>query len=512
MLKYLTKPGLKRELSGTAGTIRDAISISAALYLIFAVLFYPAPILHRSIAFGLFYSVIFMGYSSPGTKSGNRVPVFDWVFAALSLSVSIYIGLNFGRISSRLVFVDRVLTPDIIFGFLTIFLLIEGTRRVMGPWLPGLSLLALAYIFWGHHIQGRFGHLKFNTEYILDGLFLSNYGIWGSTLGIAAGKVMVFLLFGTLFKNTGAGDFLFALVSRITGRVKGGVGKVAVISSALFGMLQGAALTNVTTTGAMTIPAMKRGGFKSEYAACVESCASVGGVFMPPIMGTVAFIMSDVVGIPYADLIKRAVIPAIIYFSALFFSIDFHSRKHGIEGIANETKAKIVPLLLSGYNFFIPLVYLIMRLMSGRPVAKAGLETIGVMLILGLLNRKKPLKFKAIIDTLKTTTSRGVMIVSTMAACGILIGVIDITGITSKFSSYLIYVADVSVIATLVVIMLATLFLGLAMNTSSSYLIAAVLGAPVLIGLGFEPLGVHMFILFFAAMSTITPPVAMTSY
>ncbi|MBN2557788.1 MAG: TRAP transporter large permease subunit, partial [Clostridia bacterium] len=226
MLKFITNPGLKRELSGTTGTIKDTISISAALYLIFAVLFYPEPILHRSIAFGLFYSVIFIGYASPGTKSGFRVPVADWILSALSLGVSIYIGLNFERISSRLVFVDQVLASDIVFGFLTIFLLVEGTRRVMGPWLPGLSLLALAYIFWGHHIQGRFGHLKLSTEYIIDGMFLSNYGIWGSTLGIAAGKVMVFLLFGTLFKNTGAGDFLFALVSRITGRVKGGVGKV----------------------------------------------------------------------------------------------------------------------------------------------------------------------------------------------------------------------------------------------------------------------------------------------
>ncbi|MBN1624521.1 MAG: TRAP transporter fused permease subunit [Clostridia bacterium] len=512
MLKNLTGSGNIRSLSGPSLVIKNAISLLAGLYLIFAVLFYPEPILHRSIAFGLFYSVIFISYTTPKSKIINRVPLQDWMLMALSLGVSIYIGINFDRIINRFIFVDPVFTTDIIFGSITLLLLFEGTRRVLGPWLPGLSLLALMYIFFGHLIPGRFGHLKYTTDYIFDGLFLSTYGIWGSTLGIATGMIMVFLMFGTLFKNTGAGDFLFDFVAKVAGKTKGGIAKVAILSSALFGMISGGPLTNATTTGAMTIPAMKKSGFSGEYAASIESCASVGGIFMPPIMGSVVFIMSDVVGIAYFEIVKRAILPALVYFAALFFVVDFRARKMNIEGSASITSEKFIRLLLRGYNFFIPLGYLIFRLVMGRTPAKAGLETIVIMILLGLLNRKKPITLKIIVESLKTSVVKGVMIVSTMAMCGVLIGVIDITGLTAKFSSYLIYISEISIPVTLIAVMLITLFLGLAMNISSSYLIAAVLGAPILVNVGFEPLSVHMFILFFAAMATITPPVAITSY
>ena len=205
------------------------MSVIAALYLVFAVLFYPEPILHRSIAFGLFYFVLFVSFSTPGVKRHDRVPVYDWILAGLSLSVSLYIGLSFRRIMDRMVFVDSVSTVDIMFCAIAIILLIEGTRRIIGPWLPGLSIIALAYILFGHYIPGRFGHLQFNIDFIVDGLFLSNHGIWGSTMGIATGKIMVFLLFGTIFIFTGAGDFLFDFVSKIAGKSKGGVAKIAIL-------------------------------------------------------------------------------------------------------------------------------------------------------------------------------------------------------------------------------------------------------------------------------------------
>lgn len=512
MLKFFTRSGNVRNLAGVEKKIRDIIAIIAGLYLIFAVLFYPEPILHRAIAFGLFYMLIFLSYSTPGSATLKKIPFYDWILVALSAGVSVYMGVSFNRILHRMVFADPIMFTDIIFGLVTLVLLFEGTRRVIGPWLPGLSFLALVYMFFGHMLPGRFTHLKYSIEYIVDGLFLWDFGVWGSTMGIATGKIMIFLFFGALFASTGAGDFLFDFVSGITGKQKGGVAKVAILSSAMFGMISGSPLTNATTTGAMTIPAMKKSGFSGEYAASLESCASVGGIYMPPIMGNVAFVMSDVVGIPYFEIVKRAILPAIIYFSALFFSVDFRARKKGIDGSTKKSFEKIIPLLLRGYNFFIPIIYLVFRLMSGRSSAKAGLETVAIMIVLALFNKKKRLNWKMLIDSLKTAVNRGVMIVSTMAMCGILVGVINLTGLTSKISSYFTYIADISVVITLIAVMIFTLFLGLAMNISASYLIAAVLGGPILVGLGFEPLGVHMFMLFFAAMATITPPVAITSY
>lgn len=512
MLKYIKNSGGKRNLTGATLIVRDIISITGALYLIFAVLFYPQPILHRSIAFGFFFSIIFMGYTSPGLKLTNRIPVYDWILAFLCLGVSIYIGANFERIGSRMVFVDPVLLFDIVFGILAMFLLIEGGRRILGPWLPGIGIFALAYLIFGHLIPGKFGHLQFNINYMIDALFLTDYGMWGRTMGVATGQIMVFIMFATLLQTTKASDFLFDFVSKIAGRYKGGIGKVAVVASALFGMISGGGPTNATTTGPMTIPVMKKSGFSSEYAACIESAASAGGVFMPPIMGSMAFLMSDIVGVPYSDIVRRAVLPALIYFAALFMSIDFRARKSKIDGSIKPPADSIFKLILKGYNFFIPLAFLITRLMMGRPTAKAGLETIGLMIIIGLVNRRKPLTVKIIVETLKSAVIRGTMIVATMATCGILIGVIDISGVASKFSSYLSSTADISSLLTIITVMLLTLFLGLAMNGSSTYLIAAVLGAPVLVGLGYESISVHMFILFYAAMATVTPPVALTSY
>lgn len=512
LIKRLTGSGARRELSGKELIMRDVLSAAAGLYLIFAVLFYPEPILHRAISFSLFFIVIFISFTTPGSDTVKRVPFYDWVLSALSAGVGIYMGLNFNRIIHRMVFADPILFADIIFGAVTIILLFEGTRRVIGPWLPGIGLIALVYMFFGHLLPGRFTHLKYSIEYITDGLVMWDFGIWGSTMGIATGKIMVFLFFGTLFAVSGAGDFLFEFVSKIAGRRKGGVAKVAILSSAMFGMISGSPLTNATTTGAMTIPAMKKSGFSSEYASSIESCASVGGIYMPPIMGNVAFVMSDVVGIPYFEIVKRAILPAIVYFSALFFSVDFRARKKNIDGSAESIKTKFIALILKGYNFFIPIIYLVVRLMSGRSAAKAGLETIAVMIVIGVLNKKNRMTPKVIFNALKTAVNRGVMIVSTMALCGILVGVINLTGMTAKLSSFFSYVSDISLPVTLIAIMLFTLFLGLAMNISASYLIAAVLGAPILISLGFEPLGVHMFILFFAAMATITPPVAITSF
>jgi len=257
---------------------------------------------------------------------------------------------------------------------------------------------------------------------------------------------------------------------------------------------------------------MKRNGYKGEYAACVESCASVGGMFMPPIMGAVAFLMAEVVGINYGEIITRAFLPALTYFAALFFAVDFYARKHGIGGKREKPVERLINLIGRGYNFFLPLGFLVFRLVTGRIVAKAGLETIALMLVLALFNKRNRLSFKMVYNSLKTAVNMGVLVISTLATCGVLVSVIHITGLTGKFSTYLASISDISIIFTLIVIMVVTLFIGLAMNTSSTYIIMAVLGAPILINMGFEPLGVHMFLLYFAAMATITPPVAITSY
>lgn len=512
MSEKLLNGGKKRNLSGSFLLLRDGLAILTALYMIVAAVVHIDSLLHKSLSFGLFFAIIFISYSGSSSKSSSRVSMIDLGLAGASLSVSLYMVINLERLVRRIGFVDPVSFLDIFFCFLAVFLLLEGTRRVIGPWLSGLCLIALAYIAFGQHIPGRFGHMGFSIQYITDGLFLSTYGIWGSTIGIATGHIMIFLIFGAFFLTSGAGNFLFDFSAMVAGTSQGGVAKIAVVSSALFGMISGGPLSNVTTTGTMTIPAMKEKGYSPEFAAAVESCASTGGIFMPPVMGSVAFIMSDIVGIPYGEIARRALLPAILYYFSLYFVIDFRSRRLAIDKGAKGQIKSILPILLKGASFYIPLAFMIFRLSSGMNPSRVGLETIAVILMVNLFLGRNLYRFSVLGDILKTAIGRGSIVISTMATCGILVGIINITGISAKLSSYLMSIANFSVTATLVLVMGITLFLGLAMNITSAYLITAVICAPIMIRMGFLPLSVHMFILFFSTMATITPPVALTAF
>ncbi len=512
MLDFLSGMGKKRRLTGWAKRFSDAVAVVLVIYIAVSVFLYPEAILYRSICFGLFFVGIFIEYAAPGSRTEEYVPVYDFILAGASLSVSIYFMLNIERIVLRHIFVSEVFIGDIVFGIVTIMLLLEGSRRVLGPWLPAFSILSLLYIFFGNHIGGRLGHQGFTLPYVIDGLFLSNYGIWGSTFGVAVGQIMAFMLFASFFQKSGAADFLFDFAASIAGATKGGVAKISVITSALFGMISGGPVTDVTTTGSLTIPAMKKKGYPATMAAAIESCASIGAIFMPPIMGSMAFIMAEVVGIPYGEVARRAFIPAVLYFAVIFFIVDFRSRKLGIEGFSKSERKPLYSLAKRGLIFFVPLIYLSVRLFSGSYPQRVALESIAVILIINLLQKNNLIKLDILRETMTTAVHRGRIVVSTMAACGVFVSIVMITGLTSKLGSFLNGISNYSSLMILGIVVIITVFLGLAMNGTSSYLITAVICAPILMKQGYNPLGVHMFILYFAAMATITPPVAMTTY
>lgn len=512
MLDYITGMGKKRKLSGNVKRINDAVAVAIVIFVIISVFLYPEALLYRSICFALFFFNIFIAYTTPKSKTEGYVPFYDYILAVLSLAVGVYFAVNIERIVERLAFISQITTGDIIFGILTILLLLEGCRRVLGPWLPALSILSLLYLFYGHHIIGRFGHQVFNIKYIIDGMFLSTYGIWGSTFGIAVGQVMVFLVFASFFQKSGAADFLFDFAASIAGASVGGVAKIAVITSTLFGMISGGPISDVTTTGTITIPAMKKQGYSAVMAAAIESCACVGAIFMPPVMGSMAFIMAEVIGIPYGEVAKRAFLPAILYFAVIFFIVHFRSQKLGIGAFAESDRKPLRSLGKQCLTFFIPLIYLTIRLISGSYPERAALESIVVILMINLLQKRNIMTLGIIWDTMVSAVQKGRSIVTTMAACGVFVSVVMITGLTSKMGSYLSNLSDYSSLTILIIVLSIVLFLGLAMNGTSSYLITAVICAPILIKQGYLPLGVHMFCLYFAAMATITPPVALTTY
>ena len=357
MRSSIIKRGTKRNLTGKDLYIKNFFVIVTSAFVILAVFIYPDPFIRRPVIFGLFFSMLFISYNSPGLVKTDIVPGHDYLLALLSLSVSLYFIANHDRILTRLQFSDPIFSYDYFFGIVTVLLLLEGSRRVLGPWLPLICCLSIWYVFMGQHISGRFGHMGFSTAYVIDGLFLTLYGIWGSAFGTISNNVLPVLLFGALFVKSGASSFLFDFVAVFFGKTKGGIAKIAIITSALFGMVSGGIITNVATTGSITIPAMRKRGYNSAFAASVECCASIGGNFMPPIMGSVAFIMADNLGMSYRQVALSALIPALLYFAALFITIDIKSKRLNIEGMATtDLKPSFYSLAKNGILFVIPLI------------------------------------------------------------------------------------------------------------------------------------------------------------
>jgi len=510
---YIGGEGERRNLNGFSAKLYKTIAFLTAVYIFWAIISYPQPILHRSLCFGLFLALTFMCYTMPGTDTKDKIPWYDWILAILSVSVSIYIYINLERLVYRYVFVDAVYASDIIMGLIAVLLLLEATRRVIGPWLSLLNIISLVYLWAGPFIPGKFGHKGFTLNHITEGLFMTTDGIWGSIMGVATNEVILFVIFGAFLLYTGAGAFLFDFASAIAGWSRGGLAKVAILASGLFGMISGSPVANASTVGVITIPMMKKSGYPGDFAASVETCASAGGILMPPVMGSVAFVMAEVIGVPYSEVAIAAFLPAVLYFLALYFTIDIRARKIGLKGLPREEIPPLFKTLKQGLPFFIPIIYLILRLtLTGASISRVGLESIMLITAISILNKNNRITLKVFINALADGIDKGIMIVTTMASCGIMIGVFNLTGIGGKFSSVLMSLSNSSLILTLILVMSLTMFLGLAMNISTAYLLTAVVAAPVLVKLGVPVIAAHMFILFYAAMATITPPVAITAF
>ena len=509
---YIWGEGRRRQLSPRLATLVHLIAIVTTLYNLWAVIGYPEPILHRAVGFSAFFALTFLIYSPPGVGAQRWIPWYDWVLAILSVGVGAYVTIELDRLVQRYAFLDPVTSGDFAVGAICLLLLLEGCRRIIGPWLPVLALLCVAYTAFGQHIPGLFGHNSFSVEDVIDQLFLTTDGVWGAVLGIAVTQIILFIIFGAFLQASGASDFLFDLASAVAGRARGGLAKVSILASGLLGMVSGSPVANVTSVGAVTIPMMKRSGYPKRFAAAVECCASTGGAIMPPVMGSVAFLMAGVIGVPYIDVVMAAVLPAVIYYCALYFAIDFRAGKLGLKGMDPSQIPQLGPTLLKGMVFFIPLVFLIWRLMDGYTPSRVALEATVLTVLMSWARKDTRMGMRQISKALAGGTTGGLLVVVTCATSGIIVGLLNLTGIGTKFSSLLIGLTDVSALVSLLGTMMLALILGLAMNITPSYLLTAVVAGPALIGHGFDPLAAHMFILFFSVMATMTPPVATTAF
>ncbi|MEQ9327086.1 MAG: TRAP transporter fused permease subunit, partial [Rhodospirillales bacterium] len=412
----------------------------------------------------------------------------------------------------RITLLDDLSTWDVMAAITIILLSLEAMRRTVGLGLTCIVLAFIIYNLFGDHIPGVLGHGEITVTHFLDIMVFTTDGLFGVPLRVAATYAFLFVLFGTTLAKTGGADFFFDLAAALTGRTRGGPAKIAVISSGLYGTISGSPTSDVVTTGAVTIPMMKRLGYNSTFAGAVEVAASTGGSLVPPVMGAAAFIMSEYTGIPYIEIAFAALLPALLYYIPIYLQVHLRAEKVGLQGLDADQIPKLSDTLKNGGQFLVPLVVITWALVEGFTPTFAGLYGTLSVVVVSMLRKKTRLTPQKGFDILADACVKMVAVTGACAAAGLVIGGISMTGLASLFSTRVFLLSGHDLFISLIVAAALTILLGLGMPTPSAYILAAVLISPVMKNLGIPPMAGHLFLLYFAVMSALTPPVAVAAY
>lgn len=443
-------------------------------------------------------------------RAAKKYPIVDLIvnaaLATLFVAANIYLMLNWKELYIS-PFMDFT---GLFFGLAAIVILLELTRRTVGLSLAVIVVIFLVYAYFGNHIPGFMGHRGYNLERIVVQVFAGTEGIYGIPLGVCATIVIVFLLFGSFLEHAGASNILLSLATSIAGRYRGGPAKVAICGSGLMGMLSGSSAANVATTGAVTIPMMKKSGVAPVVAGAIEAVASAGGYKTPPIMGAVAFVMAHMLGVEYAAVCIAAALPAFFHYFGLFIMVDLYAGQNHLAGLPREQINPFWPALKQGAPFLIPVAMLIGLMIVRYSAMFACAYSLLALWVVAILNGK--LNFDGIYQALKDGAIRIVPITIPCAVAGIILGLLTLTGAGMKLSQIIDVLAQGSLFLTLFWIMIISIILGMGLPPVVSYLVLAALEAPILIGMGVSPMAAHLFIFYFCALSLITPPICTTSF
>jgi TRAP transporter 4TM/12TM fusion protein len=459
------------------------------------------------LTFGLM--MVFLA-TAPRKHADGLWKLADWLFCLGALAAGTYLYVFADDIAFRLGIPNQ---GDLISGAVVIILLLEATRRVLGWPLPIIALAALLYGFLGNHLPGVLAHSGFDTGRIISHLTLTTEGIFTVPLGVSATVVVIFIIFATFLNSTGVGQYFIDVVMASFGRSRGGPAKAAVIGSAMMGTLTGSVIANVMSTGTFTIPLMKNAGYKPEVAGAVEACTSTGGQIMPPVMGAAAFIIAEFLQVPYLEVIKAALMPAILYYVALFVFVDLEAARAGLAGLSKQEVQQYREGKQGKYYLLAPLVLLLilMILLRWSPMRSAFFAAM-LTLAIGFLRRQGRLNLRALIQMFEKAGRAMLEVVTACACAGIVIGMLSLTGLGLQLSNILTTLAGGNLLLLLVLTMLVSLVLGMGLTTTACYVILAVLVAPALVKMGVEPMAAHMFVFYYGMYSFITPPVALGAY
>jgi TRAP transporter 4TM/12TM fusion protein len=497
-----------RKLTGWIKTLFTTIAVVGALFHLYILNLHPIdPWLFRSahLVFGTILGfILFPGWK----KASGRVHLVDWLLILASMGIGIYIYMNLTQLLFRFGVMPTAM--DFVVALVGILLVLELTRRTSGWTLPILAGIFILYAFAGPYLPSILNHSGYSIDrfatyiYGLDGIF-------GVTLDVSSKYILLFIIFGAFLQMSGVGRYFIDFSFSIAGGMRGGPAKVSVISSGLMGMMNGTSAGNAVATGSLTIPLMKRVGYNPRFAAATEATASAGGQIMIPIMGAGAFLMAEITGIRYADIVVAATIPALLYFLSVYFMVDFEAIKKGMKGLARKDLPSFKGIAKQAY-LFIPIIILLGFLLNGYSVIRSGTISIIACFAVSFFHPATRMGIKRLIGALELGMKNVIQLLAVCACAGIIVGVIALTGVGLRFGSMLLSIADNNIFLALVFAMFISILLGMGMPTTAAYAVAASVVAPGLISLGIEPLFAHMFVFYYAVMSAITPPVALAAY
>ena len=465
---------------------------------------------HHAIHVGMVLVLGFAIYPAFKKSSRNSIAWYDWICIAVSAVMPVYV---FYRYMDWISTGFRPTTMDMIMGVALILLVLECSRRISGPALSILSIIFLIYGHYGRSFPGVFRHRGYAWDRIVSYLTTDISGIYGSSVKVSATFIVLFIIFGEVMNKCGMGQFFNDTANALAGHTKGGPAKVAVLASGFLGSINGSAVANVVTTGAFTIPLMKKTGYSKEFAGAVEATASVGGQLLPPIMGAAAFVMAETLGVKYPVIIKAAILPALIYYLGIIIQVQMRATKDHLHGIPKDQLPRLGQVMKDQGHLLIPIAFLLyMLIWSGKTVIMGAFWTIMVTIIVSEFRSSSRMSIKDISDAFVAGAKSTVSVAIACACVGIIVGVCGQTGFALNVAATIISIGQESIFLTLLFTMVTCMILGMGLPSIPSYLITATIAAPALVELGVPAIAAHMFCFYFAMFANLTPPVALASF
>ncbi|WP_180144933.1 TRAP transporter permease [Acinetobacter sp. YH12052] len=488
------------------------VAIFYSLFHLF-ITFNPLPeLIQRAAHVAIGLALIFLLYPARQTSSRQHISLLDWFLALLSIFSFLYLWKEYQSIMTTRGGIPNTL--DIAFAIMSVVLVIEATRRVMGWMLPILSLIFLTYTFISHFdwLPDRLITRPYTISDIFGHMYLKTEGLYSSAIGASVTFIFLFILFGAFLAKSGMGKLFNDLAMALAGHKQGGPAKVAVISSGFMGSINGTAVANVVGTGSFTIPLMKKIGYHKNFAGAVEASASVGGQILPPVMGASAFIMAETTGVSYGTIALAALLPALLYYLGVMAQVHFRAGKDDLKGVPKADLPKVKEVLKERGHLLIPILALVFFLFQNIPVSYAAVYTIVLTIFVAALRKSTRMGVKDILDALVDGAKQSLSVMAACAVVGIIIGVVSLTSFGSVMTSSIMSLGAGSLFLTLFLTMIASMILGMGLPSIPAYIITATMAAPALANFDIPVLVAHMFVFYFGLFANITPPVALAAF